>query len=349
MNAHNVFYMTSRNVRYFSVAKGDAGDVYRAVGADDPTGELRKRVFKYPVSEEEVKMAMEWAARNHDKEEEYSAGPVKKVYFNITYITLDKRRYKDFEFVNENGKPINDCETVHNTEKPLTYTKPQHFGLEMTNLGDTTYEDCRHKLSLGEIVLLYLMLVLCTLRLAGIKLFDTAWHNCMCQGKEEDFKIFLVDTEQWEMSPDESFIMQNFQKIISEFRRDDEELLDEALHPIKDFLETSFDFEGAFLDAMQASCVELTDHFLCDPKANEKSVHYHDRIDSLLTAIGKETAQAHVRLQAFQAYRRGCETTQARMRLRSFQAGELAGKKGHPPSSGTYKTWQSQLGIFDVF
>jgi hypothetical protein len=338
------FNMTSKNVRYFSIGKGDAGDVYRAVEADDPTGELRKRVFKYPVTEEEVKMALEWAARNNDKAEDYSAGPVKKVYFNVSF---DRRGYRDFEFVDETGRPLCECEPGHDTKKP-SYTKPQHFGLEMTNLGYTTYEDCRHRLTLGEIVLLYLMLVLCTLRLAGIKIFDTAWHNCMCQGKEENFKIFLVDTEIWEMSPEESFIIKNFKKIISEFRRDGEALLDKALHPIKQFLDVNFDFEGAFLDAMQASCVELTDHFLSDPQANRESVHYHDRIDSLLTAIGKETAQAHMRLQAFQAYRRGCETAQARMRLRSFQAGELAGKQGHPPSSGTYKSWQCQLGNFDI-
>ncbi len=61
----------------------------------------------------------------------------------------------------------------------------------MAYLGYTTYNDCSHKLSVGETVLLYLMLVHSTLHLAGIILFDTAHDNCMCQGKEQDSRFIL--------------------------------------------------------------------------------------------------------------------------------------------------------------
>ena len=73
-------------------------------------------------------------------------------------------------------------------------------GLQMADLGDTTYDDCSHRLSVGETVLLYLMLVHSTLRLTGILLRDTAYNNCICRGKEQEFKIYLVDTRDWDLS-----------------------------------------------------------------------------------------------------------------------------------------------------
>jgi hypothetical protein len=261
-------------VRHHWLAGGQTGDVYIVLEEDDPSGELRKRVLKYRVTANEVKMATEWAARNHGKKENYSAGPVKKVYLKISHT---EDGYHVFE---------------HHTD-----ASGKRFGLEMTNLGVETYENTKHKRTLGENILLYLMIVHCTLRLAGLKIVDTAWHNCMVQGEGENFKIFLVDTEKWREIPEESHIMQNFITMLSEF----DLRFNKALDPIRQFLQISFTFERAFLDAMQSSCYNLSQHFLTNPEAQEESVHYHERIDSLLAAIEEETTQARVRLQAFEA------------------------------------------------
>ncbi len=285
-----IFKMTSENenvkeIRYFKCAWGDNGKVFKAVKLDDPEGTLP--VFKFPVTEKEVQMATEWAARNRGKKENYSAGPVKKVFFK--YIVDDKKNY-DFEFFDASGRPVN------GTEKPKFKARAITLGLEMTDLGIDTYEDFSHKFTPGENVLLYLMLVHCTLRLAGMEIHDTAWHNCMCQGRGEDLKIYLVDTAEWGRSLDESHMMENFAVIVKEFHL----LENKDLQPIYAFLKIDFTLELPFLDAMQASCVKISEHFLCNPDTLTESVHYHERIDSLLAAITAETALARRRLQAFQ-------------------------------------------------
>ena len=267
---------------------GDSGDVYRM--GDNP-----EQVFKYPVTEHEIEMAEMWAARNHSKKENYSAGPIKKVYFHVK----EDSNGINFDFT----LPVEETEPTADTKTAANRTKPLHFGLQMTNLGERTFEDCKHELTVGEIVLLYLMLVQCTLRLAGIKVWDTAWRNCMCQGKDETFKIFLVDTEKWEVNSEDSCIMRNFKRLMLDFRwgcdRNTTRLLcHEALSPIHRFLKTDFTFEFSFLDAMQASCVDLSDHFFDHEKC---SVDYHDRIDALLAGIKQETAKARMRLRASQA------------------------------------------------
>ena len=277
--------MTSNDVKL--IDGGDYGDVYRRL--DNP-----QKVFKYPVSEHEIEMASKWADRNHREEENYSAGPIETIYFH----TEKGNGSTKFFF----SSPTKETEPTDDTKTPEICTKPLHFGLQMTNLGETTFEDCKDALSMGEIVLLYLMLVQCTLRLAGIRVWDTAWRNCMCQGKEHTFKIFLVDTEKWEVSRDDSCIIRNFGRFMIDFRWEKPKtthlLFHEALSPIRRFLKTDFTFEFSFLDAMQASCVDLSDHFFDHEKC---SVDYHDRIDALLACIKQETAKARMRLQASQA------------------------------------------------
>ena len=258
--------------RLAEIGRGDTGVIYCEVLTDNPDP---KTIIKHPVSKKEKQLAGLWADRNCNEEDNYSAGPVKEVEFEI-----------------RPGKTVT--------------------GLQMAYLGDTTYQDCSEKLSVGENILLYLMLVHCTLRLAGLMLFDTAYNNCMCQGKEEDFRIFLVDTEAWETSEMESYIIDNFNLICREFQLG----FNLALDKIKPFLEEKFTCERAFLSAVVKSCEDLSEHFLYsnnesedeeledlaeDERFEDTSVHYHERIDHLLDAIKREKGKALMRLQAFEA------------------------------------------------
>lgn len=243
--------------KYYEIARGDTGVVYRAVTAQNPDN----TVIKHPVSNHEFEMAQFWADKNSNEEDNYSAGPIKMV-----------------ELEYESGKKVK--------------------GMQMTYLGDKTYEDCSHKLSLGETVLLYLMLVHCTLRLAGIALCDTAWHNCMCQGAEQDFRIALVDTYEWERKTMESYIIENFQYICFFFKLD----LNPFLEKINPFMRMQFKCERAFLTAMFNSCEELTDDFLYNnERVYDGREHYHERIDNLLNAIKKDMKKVIFQLQAFDA------------------------------------------------
>jgi hypothetical protein len=267
--------MACNNKRYIKIGGGDTGYVYSIIRDDDPIGELGTRVFKYPSSKREVRMALEWAARNHNKEDNYSAGPVNVLYFKVW---TDKEGNELFEFMEE-------------------ASDDSSFGLEMANLGDVTYDDCNHRLTKGELVLMYLMLMNCIPRLIGIKIMDTGHDNCMCQGIEQDFKIYLVDTHEWKPRSYRPCIIHNFTEISLDFRM----CLIEALQPINEFLWTKFTDELTFLDAMVKSCEELSEKFLSDPHAMEQSIHYHERIDKLLTSIKADVEKAKVQLQAFES------------------------------------------------
>lgn len=216
-------------------------------------------VIKHPVSRKEFELAEMWAERNINEEDNYSAGPVKMV-----------------DFVLDSGEEVT--------------------GMQMTFLGTDTYEDISHKLSPGETVLLYLMIIHCTLRAEGILIRDTAWHNCMCQGREENFMIGLVDTYEWRTRELETTISSNFNRMCWEFSI---KYL-KHLSKIHYMVDKRFDTNQEFLHAMIESCKELADDFLYSDKHSE-SVHYHERIDDLLAKIEKDASKARMRLQAFDA------------------------------------------------
>lgn len=249
--------------RLYEIGRGDTGVIYRVVQADlEPDDPMCNVVIKHPVTQNEKELAVFWADKNCNAHENYSAGP-----------------YKEVKFCIEPGKIVT--------------------GLQMTYLGDTTYADCSHNLSVGETILLYLMLVHCTLRLAGIMLCDTALFNCMCQGKEQDFRIWLIDTLEWERCYDESYIVDNFRFIRKVF-----ELLSKpALQRITPFIENDIQCERNLLQKMLESCEVLSSYFLHDMQ--DISVHYHERIDKLMDAIRKDTAKALMQLQAFEAREAG--------------------------------------------
>ena len=170
----------------------------------------------------------------------------------------------------------------------------KQVGLQMADLGDTTYDDCSHRLSVGETVLMYLMLVHSTLRLTGILLRDTAYNNCICRGKEQDFKIYLVDTRDWDLSY--FSVKDNFGYICKQF-----ELASKPpLSKIQPFLKKEMIREETLLAEMLASCETLSNHFLYDGDV-ENACDYHDRVEHLLHVIRKETQQTRMRLQAFDA------------------------------------------------
>ena len=250
-------------VRLFEIGSGDTGKVYRRVSIDDPDNH-DNTVIKHPVSEQEVECAKLWAAKNHKKQYNYSAGPIAMVLFTVR--------------------------------------RKEVAGMQMTYLGDTTFEDCSYTLCVGENILLYLMLVHCTLRLAEIIIQDTAWHNCMCRGREQEFRIYLVDTAEWEISKTKFNFIHNFNHICDCFQLK----INLALEKITSFLTTEFTCEKTFLEAMLESCEVLSEHFLhshdedkcieveCDEdeRFEDTSVHYQERIHDLLDVIRSETQEA---------------------------------------------------------
>ena len=249
--------------RLYEFGRGDTGVIYRIMQTDlEPDDPLSNMVIKYPVDQNENELAFFWADKNCNADENYSASPFKEVQFFI-----------------KPGKVV--------------------IGLQMTYVGDTTYADRSHNLSVGETVLLYLMLVHCTLRLSGIMLSDTAESNCLCQGKEYDFTICLIDTHEWTRSMFESYVVDNFRLICRKF----DLLLKPALLIVRPFMESDIYCERTFLDAMLKSCDELCNQFLRDTDVEDASAHcyYQERIDKLMCAIAKDTSKALMQLQAFEA------------------------------------------------
>ena len=125
-------------------------------------------VIKHPVSEIEIDLTIGHVTAS----KEYSAGSASKILIKINgYNSIAlKMGYIRGELLKDRFKY---------NEKTMQQERP---------------------LLTGENIIFYLILAHVTLQLCAFRISDTGKHNCICQGAEETFMIFLIDTGRWRLN-----------------------------------------------------------------------------------------------------------------------------------------------------
>ena len=168
--------------------------------------------------------------------------------------------------------------------------------LEMAYLKD----DLRHRRATeGEYVLTYMMLTHCVLLAGSLKIEDTGGHNCVFQGKDERFRIFLIDMGSWSFHNLNAKYLKSFRNVARDFlflRTRELELV----HPfIIKLFKNGFTDQELFITELVKSCSELSSNFLC----KDASVNFHERIDALMEKIEKDAKTAIYKLKAMEVIR----------------------------------------------
>jgi hypothetical protein len=229
------------------------------------------------VKRKEVKRTAEWTALARD----YSSGEARMV---------------QFEF---NGETVNALEMGFINGEQL-----KERAVKMDERG-TLVQLNIPELSEGEFVLLYLMLAHCSILSGCLMINDTGYHNCMYQGKEELFRIFLIDMAYWENKKLSQCHIENFSSFIERFWL---LYVKDHLDAIKEFMRRCLSEKPAdqevFIAGLVKSCSELSDAFL----SKDSGVHFHERIDGLLDKIRRDARAAVLKLKAATAVREALRT-----------------------------------------
>ena len=258
---------------YYCAGGGTEGYIFLPVDEEFSS----KTAIKYPVKRKEVKRTAEWTALARD----YSSGVARMVKFEFNGKTENalEMGFIDGEQLKERAVKLDERGTLVQLNIP--------------------------ELSEGEFVLLYLMLAHCSILSGCLMINDTGYHNCMYQGKEELFRIFLIDMAYWENKKLSQCHIENFSSFIERFWL---LYVKDHLDAIKEFmrrcLSEKFTDQEIFITELVKSCLELSDQFL----GKDSGVHYHERIDGLLDKIQKDSREAVIKLKATLAVKEALST-----------------------------------------